>query len=110
MVCQEDSSLSPEAKAPTIVQKNDEGLVEKTSGFMTAFADVLLQISKLGDRRIVSELVDLSTDTAIEQNMFKCYIKRLAYCKDVSTRKTMEVMKDDKSQRVLVRGGNGKGM
>lgn len=62
-MCQEDGSPSPEAQAPTIIEKDDKGVSERVSDFLISLVDTLLRAVKQRDKLTASQLVDLPTDT-----------------------------------------------
>lgn len=95
MVFWKDTSPSPLEEASSIDQQEDEGVLKRTLSTTIELTDILLRISKQGDRGIASELVDWLTDASFEINIFKLYRESLVNCKDVFTRRTVEVIKDD---------------
>lgn len=51
------------------IQRHNECMLERISTFITQFPDILLLVSKQGDRRISLKLVDLVTDKLFEINI-----------------------------------------
>lgn len=91
-----------------IIEKDDKNILETVPSFVIDYYDILLQFSKLGDRRISPHLVDLLVNSSFEMNILKRYTNYFAACKDVIDRNTGEVMKGDGICRVPIRGRIGK--
>lgn len=90
MVFQDDTSPCSAKKPSTIIQQEDDGLSERISSFKTGLAAILMNITKQGDQRVVSKLVQSSISRSIETNMFKRFEESLVDCKAVNDKRSNE--------------------
>lgn len=58
MVYQEGGSSTPTVETPTIIVEGDAVVSESVPSFVTKCVDVLPPVTKHGDRRSASQLVD----------------------------------------------------
>lgn len=88
MVYHRNGSPSPAAKAPRIIEKDDERVSERVPSFSIEVGDILLRVEKQGDHRLASQLVSLPSDTCFVMNIFKPNIKSLADFEAFRTKQT----------------------
>lgn len=103
MVCLEDDFPSPAVKTPTTFGDEDESVLEKAPSYVIEFADNLLQVAKLGDRRTTSQLVNLLIDTSYDMNILRRSIESVADREGVTSRITWKLTKNSEFRRVPVR-------
>lgn len=69
--------------------------------FAIKLFDILLQVSKHGDLWNASQMVELQTDHSFHLSILMRYIKSVLISKDVTFRKTRELVEDDGFYTVL---------
>lgn len=108
VVYQDDGSSIPVAEAVTINEQEEESVSNRVLSFLIESADILQRLVKQGESRNASQLIGLLADTFSEMNIFKPHAKSIADCKDMRSRNTKEIVKDDVLCRVMMSGSNVK--
>lgn len=92
---------------PSINVEVNEVSSERSLSSMIEFADILLRVTKYGDRWTASQLTELLTTIPFNLNLLRRNIKSVLDCKDVTIRNTREFLKDRRICGVSMRGGIG---
>lgn len=95
VIYQDGGSSSLAVEAPTIAEADDESGWEIVPSFVIRSPDILLRAEKRREGRTSSSLIDLLPDICFKMDIFRRRIKSVAYWKDISTRKAVDVTKDD---------------
>lgn len=84
--CDEDDSARPAVQMPTMIGENNESVSERVPRCAIEIADIFLPVTKHGDERTASQLVDLLPNTSFDSIMLRRYIKLFVDSEDDTTR------------------------